>query len=388
LRAGVPPIAAIPTTPETEALPLRHDSRGPSDRPAHELLRVAAATALAVPVVGLIIGESLARRLGPSRPAFLIVGFLAGTIAISGLSTEPIGARSPTVPTPVADREFLAIPIPAPTIRSGEPVARSLVRSSSEPLEVASAPKAPAIVRFRPRHGWAGVSRFVAVSVRFNRPMDHASTKEAFHVVVGNRPVTGTFRWAEGDTVLVLTPASALPYGAEVALSVDIGARAADGVALADARSVTFRVQRRPAPTVRPAPRVRPQPRSSGWRWPLLGPITQRFGESLTQYGFHYGIDIDGDTGDPVRAARRGRVVVAGSYDQCGGLEIHVDHGGGLVTWYRHLSRIDVAKGTLVAAGTVIGRVGDTGCSLGSHLHFAIRKGSTFVDPLDYLPPR
>jgi murein DD-endopeptidase MepM/ murein hydrolase activator NlpD len=36
----------------------------------------------------------------------------------------------------------------------------------------------------------------------------------------------------------------------------------------------------------------------------------------------------------------------------------------------------------------VIGRVGDTGCSLGSHLHFAIRKGSTFLDALDYLPPR
>jgi murein DD-endopeptidase MepM/ murein hydrolase activator NlpD len=64
------------------------------------------------------------------------------------------------------------------------------------------------------------------------------------------------------------------------------------------------------------------------------------------------------------------------------------DHGDGLASWYRHLSRIDVAMGTLVEAGTVIGRVGGTGCSLGSHLHFAIRKGSTFVDPLDYLPPR
>jgi murein DD-endopeptidase MepM/ murein hydrolase activator NlpD len=367
---------------------LRHDRHGPRDRHAHEALRVAVATALAVPVVGLIIGESLARRLGPSRPALLIVGLLAGTIAISALSTVPIGARSSTTPAPIADHEFLAIPIPAPTVRATEPVARSLARSPSESLEVTPAPEAPAVVRFRPRNGWVGVSRFAAVSVRFSRPMEHASTEEAFYVVVGDRPVTGTLGWAEGDTVLVLTPARALPYGATIALSVEVGARAADGVRLAKARSVTFTVQQRPAPTLRSAPTVRPVPRSSGWRWPLLGPITQRFGESLTKYGFHQGIDIDGKIGDPVRAARRGRVVVAGEYDRCGGLQVHIDHGAGIASWYRHLSRIDVAKGTLVEAGTVIGRVGDTGCSLGSHLHFAIRKGSTFVDPLRYLPPR
>jgi murein DD-endopeptidase MepM/ murein hydrolase activator NlpD len=222
--------------------------------------------------------------------------------------------------------------------------------------------------------------------------MDHASTEAAFRAVAGDRAVRGVVRWAEGDTVLVLTPASALPHGARIALSVGVGARAADGMALAKARSVTFTVQRRPAERIRPAPTVRPAPTSTpaprGWRWPLLGPITQRFGESLTRYGYHYGIDIDGETGDRIRAARRGRVVVAGRYDQCGGLEVHIDHGAGLSSWYRHLSRVDVAKGTLVEAGTVIGRVGDTGCSFGSHLHFAIRKGSTFVDPLDYLPPR
>lgn len=367
---------------------MRLDRRGPRDRHAREVLRVAVATALAVPVLGLIIGESLVRRLGPIRPALLIVGLLAGSIAVSAHSTVPIGARSSAIPAPIAAREFVAVPSPSPTVRASEPVARSLARSPSVSPEVTSAPAAPAVVRFRPRDGWVDVSRFAAVSVRFSRPMDHASTEEAFHVVVGDTHVTGTFRWAEGDTVLVLTPASALPYGATIALSLDVGARAADGVRLAKARSVTFTVRQRPAPAVRTAPTVRTAPRSSGWRWPLLGPITQRFGESLTKYGFHQGIDIDGKTGDPVRAARRGRVVVAGEYDRCGGLQVHIDHGDGIASWYRHLSRIDVAKGTFVEAGTVIGRVGDTGCSLGSHLHFAIRKGSTFVDPLRYLPPR
>lgn len=364
------------------------DRRGPRDRHAREVLRVAVATALAVPVLGLIIGESLVRRPGPIRPTLLIVGLLAGTIAISAHSTEPIGARSSAIPAQIADREFVAVPSPSPTVRALEPVARALGRFPSVSPEVISASAAPTVVRLRPRDGWVDVSRFAAVSVRFSRPMDHASTEEAFHVVVGDTHVTGTFRWAEGDTVLVLTPASALPYGATIALSVDVGARASDGVRLAKARSVTFTVRQRPAPAVRTAPTVRPAPRSSGWRWPLLGPITQRFGESLTKYGFHQGIDIDGKTGDPVRAARRGRVVVAGEYDRCGGLQVHIDHGDGIASWYRHLSRIEVAKGTFVEAGTVIGRVGDTGCSLGSHLHFAIRKGSTFVDPLRYLPPR
>lgn len=355
-------------------------------------------------MVGLIIVESVARRLAPRRPAFLTLGLLAGTLAISALSTVPTGARPPTAPAPIADREFLAIPFASSTMRVTEPVPVSVApspsassgaspsespgESPSASPELTPALQAPAVVRFRPRDGWTSVSRFAAVSVRFTGPMDHASTEAAFHVVAGDTPVSGTVHWAEGDTVLVLTPSTALPYGAEIALSIDLGARAADGTALADARSAAFTVEPRPAPTVASAPTARPKPPSSGWRWPLLGPITQRFGESLTQYGVHEGLDINGETGDPVQAARGGRVVVAGSYDQCGGLQVHIDHGDGLASWYRHLSRIEAAKGTRVEAGTVIGRVGDTGCSLGSHLHFGIRKGSTFVDPLDYLPLR
>jgi murein DD-endopeptidase MepM/ murein hydrolase activator NlpD len=220
--------------------------------------------------------------------------------------------------------------------------------------------------------------------------MDHASTERAFHITVDRKPVTGTVQWAEGDTVLVLDPDSPLPYRSRVTLSVDRGARSADGATLNAARSVTFTVQSRPAPASRPTPKPTPRPTAAttGWRWPLIGPITQRFGESLTQYGFHQGIDIDGQTGDRVRAARGGRVVLAGTADACGGLQVHIDHGDGFESWYRHLSRIDVKRGAVVAAGTVIGRVGNTGCSLGSHLHFGIRRGTTFVDPLRYLPPR
>jgi murein DD-endopeptidase MepM/ murein hydrolase activator NlpD len=367
---------------------LRHHRRGP-DRHTDERLHVALAAVLGLPVVVLIIGASLARRLGPSRPALLSIGLLAATLAVSAFSTPPIDARSSGEPPLIAaDRESRATALLTPAIDTSQQVVPTTASSLGEHPTVTPTPEAPAVVRFRPRDGWAGVSRFAAVSVRFTRPMDRASTETAFRAIVGVRPVVGTYRWAEGDTVLVLTPASPLPYGARIALSVERGARTKDGATFTDVRSVTFTVLRRAAPIQRPPPHSGSARPSPGWRWPLIGQITQRFGDSLTQYGFHNGIDIDASTGDQVRAARRGRVVVAGSYDQCGGLEIHIDHGRGIASWYRHLSRIHVKEGTIVEAGTIIGRVGNTGCSLGSHLHFAIRKGATFVDPLLYLPAR
>lgn len=377
--------------------------RARSDRPRRTALRTAAATILAVPVIALVLAESLARRVG--RPAIVVVLLLTSTAAVSAVSTTPMTASSATTPTPIPADQFrpvgtsgLAVqptqrPVVAvlPTSSPPEPTAEP----TAEPTpEATPAPEAPTVLRFRPRDGRTAVSRFADVSVRFSQPMDHAPTERAFHITVDQKPVTGTVRWAEGDTVLVVDPARPLPYRARVTLSVDRSARSADGATLKAARSVTFTVQSRPVPASRPTPTPSPRPTprptaaTSAWCWPLIGPITQRFGETKTKYGFHQGIDIDGQTGDPVRAARDGRVVLAGTSDACGGLQVHIDHGNGLESWYRHLSRIEVTRGEMVAAGAVIGRVGNTGCSLGSHLHFGIRRGTTFVDPLRYLPPR
>lgn len=303
---------------------------------------------------------------------------------------EPIGARVPSSPGPIEARALPAVSIPPSEVPSPKVVLAARQRLPNE-VEPAPTPHPPAVVRFRPRDGWTGVARSAAVSVRFTEPMNHRSAEQAFAASLVGKPITGSFRWAEDDTVLVLQPSAALPYGAKVQLSVAAGALSQTGGALPSSQSVTFVVEDRPAPPPKPPPKptATSRPAATGWQWPLLGPITQRFGESLTQYGFHQGIDIDGNTGDPVRAARGGTVVVASAgWDECGGLQIHLDNGDGVESWYRHLSRIDVAVGARVAAGTIIGAVGDTGCSLGSHLHFAIRDGKEFVDPLRYLPPR
>jgi murein DD-endopeptidase MepM/ murein hydrolase activator NlpD len=319
-----------------------------------------------------------------------------GSLAASGLTASGGAAREPSEPVAVDSGTFRRLPLASSTAVSAEaprlPAPASHPDSAS-PIETIApvVPEPPLIVRFRPLHGTTGVPRTAEVSIRFTEPMDPASSS-AFHALVDGMEVAGTYRWADNGTVLVLRPSAALPFGARVQLLADTTARSAAGLALPEARSVTFTVAPKPPPRATPTPAAprpaAPAPSSDGWQWPLLGPITQRFGESLTVYGFHQGLDINGETGDPVRAARGGRVKVAGYWDECGGLQVQLDHGGGVESWYRHFSRVDVAVGASVSAGTVIGAVGETGCAFGSHLHFAIRVNGTFVDPLRYLPPR
>ncbi|MGE5544807.1 MAG: peptidoglycan DD-metalloendopeptidase family protein, partial [Bacillota bacterium] len=93
-----------------------------------------------------------------------------------------------------------------------------------------------------------------------------------------------------------------------------------------------------------------------GLSWPLSGKITSGYGSRRG----HTGIDIDGSTGESIRAAGGGVVVSAGRHGTYG-LIVTIDHGNGLKTRYAHCSSILVSVGQEVSRGQIIARVGSTG---------------------------
>jgi murein DD-endopeptidase MepM/ murein hydrolase activator NlpD len=115
---------------------------------------------------------------------------------------------------------------------------------------------------------------------------------------------------------------------------------------------------------------------------PAPGKITGPFGERRPHH-IHPGVDIDGETGDPVVAALFGTVSYVGpgpkGYTGYGEIVV-IDHDG-FQTIYAHLSRIDVAAGQTVRAGDAVGAIGRTGIATGSHLHFEVRINNKPVDP-------
>ena len=101
----------------------------------------------------------------------------------------------------------------------------------------------------------------------------------------------------------------------------------------------------------------------------------------------HTGVDIPGSLNTPVYAARKGKVIFAGYSGGYGNLVI-VRHDKGYTTYYGHLNRITTKIGDNVGVGVMIGRMGNTGNSTGSHLHFEVRKNGEALNPADFIPIR
>lgn len=115
---------------------------------------------------------------------------------------------------------------------------------------------------------------------------------------------------------------------------------------------------------------------------PTVGRFTSPFGPRWGR--FHYGIDIANSVGTDIKAADGGIVTRAGSAGSYGNLII-IDHQNGTSTRYAHLSRIDVKVGQAVEQGQSIAKMGNTGRSTGSHLHFEVRVGGVAENPLNYV---
>jgi len=99
---------------------------------------------------------------------------------------------------------------------------------------------------------------------------------------------------------------------------------------------------------------------------------------------FHSGLDFRGARGTPIHAAAAGRVTFVGTKSGYGKV-VEIDHGQGIVTRYAHLSRFDVKQGQRVAPGVTVARMGSTGRSTGTHLHFEVRMNGTAMNPRIFL---
>lgn len=131
---------------------------------------------------------------------------------------------------------------------------------------------------------------------------------------------------------------------------------------------------------------------SSSLRWPCPSSsrITSGYGSRTSPTAGassnHKGIDISASTGSSIVAAASGTVSIA-TYSYSAGNYVVINHGNGLSTVYMHCSQLLVSAGDTVKSGQTIAKVGSTGYSTGSHLHFAVRKNGSYVNPSSYVSP-
>jgi murein DD-endopeptidase MepM/ murein hydrolase activator NlpD len=122
--------------------------------------------------------------------------------------------------------------------------------------------------------------------------------------------------------------------------------------------------------------------------WPVEGRILSAFAQRTDPFSgegaFHKGVDISSPTGAPVHCTADGIIVSAEPMGGYGRLVI-VDHGGGVHTYYAHLSKILVHAGQEVHRGDLVGLVGSSGRTTAPHLHYEVRVGGAPLNPYRYL---
>lgn len=118
---------------------------------------------------------------------------------------------------------------------------------------------------------------------------------------------------------------------------------------------------------------------SGNFVWPASGTITQYFS------WYHQAIDVANRAAPDILAADAGTVVTSGWSNVGYGYHVIIDHGNGFRTLYGHMQRLYVVAGQTVNRGAAIGKMGSTGRSTGTHLHFEVYRGGARLNPLSVL---
>lgn len=127
---------------------------------------------------------------------------------------------------------------------------------------------------------------------------------------------------------------------------------------------------------------------SSGWVWPcsarrISSPFGYRTAPTSGASTYHQGIDIDGNTGDPVWAVRAG--IVSVGHNESAGHFVRIDHQDGFSSIYMHLDTVSVTSGSIVSARQTIGTMGASGRTTGDHLHLGIYYNGVPLNPCAYV---
>ena len=208
----------------------------------------------------------------PSADALLSI-----SPAVAGTLTDEVTTPSGTTVTFQPVQPLAANTTYTVAVQGGLVDSDGWTVSAPPPLQVKTV-VAPAIVRFRPTNGTTSVLPSARLSVRFTQPMNPTVSGPAFAAAIAGKSIAGKVAWAEGNTVLVFTPAAALPRGAIVTMGVSTAAASASGAGLAKAGSVSFKTSapiaaaslkaKPPAvvkkPKVTPKPKPKPKPGSGG----------------------------------------------------------------------------------------------------------------------------
>lgn len=131
-------------------------------------------------------------------------------------------------------------------------------------------------------------------------------------------------------------------------------------------------------------------PPKEGWIRPctytkLTSPFGERDAPTAGASTYHQGVDLAGPEGTPIYAARSGTVTIA-RYSNSAGYYVTINHGDGFSSVYMHMTTYTVRVGQKVSQGQLIGYMGSTGISTGSHLHFGIALNGSYVNPAAYVP--
>ncbi|MGC9057237.1 MAG: M23 family metallopeptidase [Candidatus Saccharicenans sp.] len=122
--------------------------------------------------------------------------------------------------------------------------------------------------------------------------------------------------------------------------------------------------------------------------WPTVGWVSSPFGPRIDPFtgrnAFHTGLDIATNFNNPVVATANGVVIQVG-FDKYKGNFVAISHGNGFSTEYWHLQKYVVKSGQKVERGQLVGYVGNTGKTLGPHLHYEVHLNGKPINPIDYI---